>query len=78
MPRVSHIANSLVKTLLHNTMEAIGTLGDVIARDNDVEKRSVSYIMISLSLYMYQPSPSYVRHSVSSFYSSFTEQWKLW
>jgi hypothetical protein len=39
---VSDIASSVVKTLLHDTHAAISTLGDVIARDNDLEKKMVS------------------------------------
>ena len=76
MPHVPHISNSAVKTLLHEVREAISTLGDAIARDNDVDKRRVSDNLIHLSLYMYSHPPSNVRHSVSSSCLSFTEQWK--
>ena len=78
MPHVTHIANSAVKTLLQDVMAAIGTLGDAIARDNDVEKRRVSYNLTDSSFYMYSHPPSNVRHSASSFCSSFMAQWKLW
>lgn len=75
---VAHISNSVVKTLIHDVREAISTLSDAIARDNDVDKRRVSYNLIYLSLYMYSHPTSNVRHSVSSSCLSFTEQWKLW
>lgn len=79
MPHVIHIANSVVKTLLQDVKGAISTLGDAIARDNDVDKRRVSYnIPIYSSLYMYSSPHSNVRHSASSFCSSFMAQWKLW
>ena len=78
MPHVIHIANSVVKTLLQDVKGAISTLGDAIARDNDVEKRRVSYDPIYSSFYMYSYPHSNARHSASSFCSSFMAQWKLW
>ena len=50
MDHVAHIANSVVKTLLHDVRQAISTLGDAIARDNDMDKRRASYHLIYLSL----------------------------
>ncbi len=78
MPHDTHIANSVVKTLLHDVKEAIIKLGDAFTRDNDVDKKRVNYHSIYLSCHMCSHLPSNVRHSVSSFCLSFTEQWKLW
>lgn len=77
MPHVIYIANSVVKTLLQDVKAAISTLGDAIARDNDVEKRRVSQNLIYSSLYMYSYLHRNVRHSASSFCSSFMAPWKL-